>query len=56
MTVVSCAMGRHRLNVAYVRFKLVQKEPASETDVYIPMLPKAAASQSSIGPSQELLC
>jgi len=57
MTTVSRAKGGHRLSEAYVLcFKLVQKELASEMDVYVLTLHKAAASQSSIGSSQELLC
>ena len=57
MTIVSCAKGGRRLSEAYVLcFKLVQKEPAPETDLYMLTLHKTAASQSSIGSLQELLC
>jgi len=55
MPIVLCAKAGHRLSEAYVLcFKLVQKGPVSETDVYMLTLHKAAATQSSIGSLQEL--
>jgi len=57
MAIVLCAERGHRLSEAYVLcFKLVQKEPVSETDMYMLTLHKAAASQSPIGSLLELLC
>jgi hypothetical protein len=45
MTIESCAKGGQRLSEAYVLcFKLVQKELASEMDVYVFRMHKAAAS------------